>query len=209
MRLLYIIPQRRDITKDIVESNGLSARAVTELIELLDKNGVGILEEGRFSFKEGDKVKTALLAVRLGATVEQVSVSLGWKDFEDFTAYILDQHNFTTYTTFRLRKPRIEIDVLAVKNDFTIAIDCKHWRRGLGYAALERAAANQIRRSEDVIRSSRGEGLSLKRILPAIITMYSEDIHQVKGVPIVPVHSFQKFILQVEGHLDELTIVSK
>ena len=58
-------------------------------------------------------MKAVLLAMKLGGSFDQVSETLWWKDF---VAYILSENNFITHRTIRFRQPRIEIDVLAVKD---------------------------------------------------------------------------------------------
>ncbi|MCL5068437.1 MAG: restriction endonuclease [Thaumarchaeota archaeon] len=39
---------------------------------------------------------------------------------------------FETIKNFRMKKPTMEIDLLATKQDLAFAVDCKHWKRTVG-----------------------------------------------------------------------------
>ena len=99
------------------------------IIDRFLQNGIGVYEDRQVFFNETDKLKTCLLAIKMGAPIDEVSRSLDWKNFESLAAEILDGSEFETTRNLIFSKPRMQIDVVGVKSDVAILIDCKHWKR--------------------------------------------------------------------------------
>ena len=209
LKLLTIIPEGMTEFGNIARESGLSDSGVHDLIYLLNKNEIGHVRGEELSLRPGDRIRIALLAVSMGAGIDEVSAALGWRDFEDFAAFILSENGFVIHRNFRLRTPRREIDILGLRDGLALAIDCKHWKKGISKSELGRIARDQVLRSEAVFSSGRAEQLGLSRILPTILTLHSDGVRAAHGVPVVPVNSFRDFILQYEGYLVGLTVVTK
>ncbi|MGI0090463.1 MAG: restriction endonuclease [Nitrososphaerales archaeon] len=135
---------------------------------------------------------------------ESLSGKLTWKEFETFSALAFSSLGFKTKVNFRLRRPRAEIDLVASKNRFAFAVDCKHWKRTVGHATMINISDRQINRAKRLVEA----GSSFARVMPVILTWHDESLHILEnGVPIVPIHKVSDFILNWEESADRITIV--
>ena len=67
--------------------------------------GIGVLKDDLVYFDIlSDRLQTALFAINLGATVEDVSEFLTWRDFESLTAVILEENDFDVTKNLILTK---------------------------------------------------------------------------------------------------------
>jgi len=60
------------------------------IIDNFMQNGIGTYENSLIYFEENDRLKTGLLAISMGAAVDEVSRLLEWQDFESLAAEILE-----------------------------------------------------------------------------------------------------------------------
>src|SRR5574338_407119 len=81
------------------------------ILDNLMQNGIGTYENNLINFEKNDKIKTSLLAISMGAAVEEISRLLEWQDFESLSAEILEAKGFETTRNLILTKPRMQIDV--------------------------------------------------------------------------------------------------
>jgi len=162
------------------------------------QNGIGRYEDHQVFFDENDKLKTCLLAIRMGAAVDEVSRSLDWKDFESLVAEILNSNDFEITRNLVLTKPRMEIDVVAVKSGVAILIDCKHWKR-TSQSAIKKTVKKQIERTKHYLTKER-----VQAAVPAIVTLYQEEVRFVDKVPIIPIFQLGSFCEEFYGNLDDL-----
>lgn len=162
------------------------------------QNGIGKFENGSIYFDENDKLKTSLLAIRMGAPIEEISSLLDWHDFESLAAEVLNQNGFETTRNIVLTKPRMEIDVIGIKSNIAILLDCKHWKR-LSQSALETAVKKQIERTKHYLANEK-----VQAAIPAIVTLYQEDTRFIGKVPIIPIFQLGSFCEEFYGKLDEL-----
>mgnify|MGYP003313786128 CR=1 FL=1 len=100
-----------------------------KILSMLTQNGIGQTIGNLVNFEDGDKLKTALFAIKNGVPIEEVSRYIDWKDFEGLVAEILDSKHFDVLRNFRMTKPTMEIDVVGIHLGIAILIDCKHWKR--------------------------------------------------------------------------------
>ena len=174
-----------------------------ELLYTLVQNGVGVWNDDLVDFDiPHDRLQTALFAINLGATIEDVSESLTWKDFESLTGLILEENDFDVTKNLILTKPRMEIDVVGTKMDIALLIDCKHWKT-MSKSALDEIVKKQVER---VKRYVADEGMSA---LPVIVTLHQEEIQFVHNVPIVPIMKLSSFLDEFVGNLDSLASIEK
>jgi hypothetical protein len=146
-----------------------------------------------------------MLAERLihsGVDAKKVSRLLGWQEFEAFAEEILTENGFSTrnHLVFKSRTGRREIDILAWNDTFMLAVDCKHWLRGLSPGRMKDAARAQVervtalaRRPELLLRLKviRPEGRS---IIPVILALGEVEDRLIDGVPIVSMSRLLSFI---------------
>jgi Holliday junction resolvase-like predicted endonuclease len=136
--------------------------------------------------------------------VEAFSTSLDWKQFESFAKYAFESFGFQTVKNFRIPKPRMEIDLLAISNKVTFAIDCKHWKRTAGHDAMLALAERQIKRCKELVR--RGQ---IRNVIPVLLTWRDEQLTILEnGVAVVPIHKISDFILNWDS-ANEIRIIRK
>jgi Holliday junction resolvase len=150
-----------------------------------------------------NKLKTALLAIKSGAPIEEASRDVDWKDFEGLVAEILESKNFEVIRNFRMRKPTMEIDVVGIHLGVAVLIDCKHWKR-MTNSALEKIVRRQIDRVKHYVANT-DEVVAA----PVIVTLYQEETKFVSKVPIVPIIQFSSFIDEFYGNLEEIRTIEK
>lgn len=168
------------------------------ILENFLQNGIGRLEEDLIYFDENDKLKTCLLAISMGAPIDEISRLLDWKDFESLVAEMLYSSDFETTRNLILIKPRMEIDVVGIKYGVAILIDCKHWKR-LSDSSLEKAVQKQIERTKHYLSKEK-----IRTAVPAIVTLYDEKLRFINNVPIIPIFQLNSFCEEFYGNLDEL-----
>ena len=150
-----------------------------------------------------NKLKTALLAVKIGVPIEEASRSVDWKDFEGLVAEILESKNFEVVRNFRMKKPTMEIDVVGIRLGTALLIDCKHWKR-MSNSVLEKIVLRQIDRVKYYVATT-NEVVAA----PVIVTLYQEETRFVNRVPIVPIMQFSSFIDEFYGNLEEIRTIEK
>ena len=150
-----------------------------------------------------NKLKTALSDIKSGVPIEDASRDVDWKDFEGLVAEILESKNFEVIRNFRMRKPTMEIDVVGIRLDTAVLIDCKHWKR-MSNSAIEKIVLKQIERVKHYVATT-NEIMAA----PVIVTLYQEATKFVNRVPIVPIIQFSSFIDEFYGNLEDIRIVKK
>ena len=150
-----------------------------------------------------NKLKTALSDIKSGVPIEEASRDVDWKDFEGLVAEVLESKNFEVVRNFRMKKPTMEIDVVGIRLDTAVLIDCKHWKR-MSNSALEKIVLKQIERVKHYVTTT-NEIMAV----PVIVTLYQEATKLVNRVPIVPIMQFSSFIDEFYGSLEDIRIVKK
>ena len=152
-------------------------------------------------------MRAAILLCSLGEPIEDVSKMLSWSEFEDMASTLLESVGYEVRRRVRLKEPRCEIDVVAAKEDLALVIDCKHWKKTLGYSTMQRIIEAQINRATALSTTNLSFIKRCNKFLPVILTLYSERPSVVDGVPIVPINLLSNFITEVRGYLDELNVI--
>ena len=184
----------------VTELDEISAK---ELLYTLVQNGIGTWNDDLVDFDiPHDRLQTALFAITLGATIEDVSEYLTWRDFEAITGIILEENGFDVTKNLVLTKPRMEIDVIGKKMNLALLIDCKHWKT-MSKSALDEIVKKQIER---VKRYVADEDITA---LPVIVTLHQEGTQLVENVPIVPIMKLPSFLDEFVGNLSSLKSIGK
>jgi len=135
---------------------------------------------------------------------EVSSAKLDWKDFEAYVESVFSSFGFRTERNARLRKPRAEIDLVASRNSLAFAVDCKHWKRTVGYSSMLEISRRQIARAKRLI-----DIREVDRIVPIVITLHDESLYVLdNGVPIVPIHKISDFILNWEQGMENILVLA-
>ena len=174
-----------------------------KILDMLTQNGIGQTIGNLVNFDDGDKLKTALFAIKNGVPIEEVSRYIDWKDFEGLVAEILDSKHFDVLRNFRMTRPTMEIDVVGVRLGIALLIDCKHWKR-LSYSALETIVVKQVERVKHYVSNAKDVIAA-----PVIVTLNQEETSFINRVPIVPILQFSSFIDEFYGSLEEIKTIEK
>jgi hypothetical protein len=184
---------------------GITSNSVAKsLLSYLQANDIGYyLSRDEVRFSASDKIYAALLALRVGGDIEQVSTYLTWKDFEKLASELLTSFGYRTRTNVRLAKPRMEVDVVGTALDgFTLAVDCKHWKRN-NLSSISSFCEKQAARAKRLIEHDK----SISQVVPVVLTLHTESVSFVHGVPLVPILKFRSFLLDVKGFLPRMYVV--
>lgn len=182
----------------VAETDQISAK---EILNVLVANGIGTFDGDLVTFNSGDKLKAALFVISQGVPIEEVSIYLDWKDFEGLVAEILHSKNFSIIKNLVLTKPKMEIDVVGVNHGVALLIDCKHWKR-LSTSALNEIVRKQVDRVKHYVSKTQGA-----IAVPAIVTLYQEEISFIDKVPIIPILQFSSFVDEFLGSLEEVKTI--
>ena len=166
---------------------------------LLEKNGKKTL-----LFSDIDRIKASLLSIQLGCDIHECSKLLSWKDFEYFASELLNLFEYSTRVNIVLSKPRAQLDVVGIKNNFAITIDCKHWKYN-NKTSLSMYAEKQIRRTMLWFQREK----TITKVLPMILTLYSYNFGFINGVPIVPILTLKSFLNEFDKYEDSITLIKR
>ena len=185
-----------------------SVSVFKQLLKFLGKNRIGILldKNGKqvFLFSEMDRIRASLLALQLGCDIQECSKLLSWKDFEFFTCELLSLFEYKTSVNIVLSKPRVQLDVIGIKNDFAITIDCKHWKNN-NKTTLTVYAEKQIRRTMLWLQREK----KITKALPMIITLNNSIFKFIKGVPVVPILTLKSFLKEFDKSDESMLLINK
>ena len=111
---------------------------------------------------------------------------------------------YTTRVNIVLSKPRAQLDVVGIKKDFAITIDCKHWKQS-NKTTLTIYAEKQIRRTMLWLQREK----KITQALPMIITLDNATFKFINGVPIVPILNLKSFLNDFDQTDDSFFILEK
>jgi hypothetical protein len=187
--------------------SGLIETTARSVLEYLVKRGIGQICKQGFSFSRSDRVKAAILALRIGNDIETVSNYLTWQDFEAFASDLLNLAGYASERDLRYSKPiRMQIDVLGIDYHSRMAIvaDCKHWKR-IDLSSLSSCAKKQAERASKLLAHRK----KISYAIPIILTLHAINIRFVDGIPLVPVFRFSSFVEGLPLHLTEVKVISR
>jgi len=184
--------------KDFSMATQTSEDMSRQILDNLMQNGIGRFEDSQVQFEDSDKLKTSILAISMGAPIDEISRMLEWQDFESLAAEILEKRDFDTTKNVIMKSPRIQIDVVGIKSDIAILIDCKHWSN-MNQSALQEAVKKQVIRTKQFVSKHKVKGA-----IPAIVTLYQHSVQFIDKVPIIPIHQLDSFCDEFYGNLEEM-----
>jgi Holliday junction resolvase-like predicted endonuclease len=213
IKLLELTQEKR-----IVALDELADRLHTRVDKLEDK--IKDLAEKRLvSTRRGqvemDTSQRMMLAEHLihnGHDPQKVSRFLKWQEFENFGAETLQQNGYRTikHLVFKSRLGRREIDLLAWNDSFLLAVDCKHWLRGLSPSRACQVVQAQAGRAEalaerfDLLNKHGVSNVESRHVMPVIFCLSNPQVAIVDGVPIVAVSKLISFLYGVSPVHDGL-----
>jgi hypothetical protein len=184
----------KDFSMAIQTSEGIAK----DILDNMVQNGIGRFEDGQVQFEDSDKLKTSVIAISMGAPIDDISRMLEWQDFESLAAEVLEKRDFETTKNVIMKNPRIQIDVVGIKSEVAILIDCKHWSN-MTQSALQEAVKKQVIRTKQFVSKHKVRGA-----VPAIVTLYQHSVQFIDKVPIIPIHQLDSFCDEFYGNLEEM-----
>lgn len=200
-----IEPEKVMTLPDFQQVCGITSNSVAEsALSYLQANNIGYVSKNAIKFSVSHKISAALLALRIGGDIEQVSTCLSWKDFEKLASELLTFFGYRTRTNVRLSKPRMEVDVVGTDLDgFTLAVDCKHWKRN-NLTSISVFCEKQAARAKRLMEGDK----SISQVVPVVLTLHPDSVRFIHGVPLVPILKFRSFLIDVKGFLPKMYVVS-
>jgi Restriction endonuclease len=204
VKVLAAIESEKVMTFDIFQQAcGISSKSVAKsVLSYLEVNNIGSISKNTVRFSTSDRIHAAVLALQMKSDIEQVSTYLSWKDFEKLASEVLRSFGYRTRTNVRFVKPRMEIDVVGTSSDgFAIAVDCKHWKRS-SLSSISNFSQKQAARAERLIKCEK----TISQVVPVVLTLHAESVRFINAVPLVPIHKFRSFIMDVKGFSPQMYV---
>jgi Holliday junction resolvase-like predicted endonuclease len=146
-----------------------------------------------------------------GKPIEGIIEKFNWQEFEQLVAKIHENNNFLVKQNFRFKTGRrYEIDVIAVKNNFVLCVDCKEWSRGRykksGLVGAVKKQEERVNQLERFLKANLLARKSLKldsnyQIHPAIVTWLQEDLIKENNTFVIPVWKLNSFLVDVYSYM--------
>jgi restriction endonuclease len=146
----------------------VAGEVLAELTGLETPSGAILSPSARFNL--------AWEAVRVGA-YERAMRALTWQEFEKFSEECLLRAGFKTQkgVIFSDGGRRWQIDLVGVKNQILLAVDCKHWKAPNYSFKFDKAVKHQKESLRPLIRHLRSLGRLMPQqvsALPMILTLF-------------------------------------
>lgn len=167
---------------------------VIEIMEWWSLQGIGDNWNSKnCTYYTGSRLDAGIVLIERGLPIHDIARRLDWRDFEGLTGRILESEGFDVQYNLIMKRPRLEIDVIGIRMNIALLIDCKHWQRDVPHSV----AVRQTRRAE------RWSTLYRMNAVPVIVTIHQEH-YVVSGVPIVPIAKFRSFTEEFFGDLEHV-----
>jgi Holliday junction resolvase-like predicted endonuclease len=148
------------------------------------------------------RMRLAERLIHEGRDPQKVSRFLRWQEFEEFGEQTLRQRGFRTvkHVVFKGRAGKREIDLLAWNDTLLLAIDCKHWVRGISPSQARNVAQAQIERAEalakrfDLLNKFGVSRVESRYIVPVLLCFGRPRQRIADGVPVVGVSELISFL---------------
>ncbi|MEM0376673.1 MAG: restriction endonuclease [Thermofilum sp.] len=145
-------------------------------------------------------------AWKAGFPLLDMALSAGWSTLEELVGVLLEEHGFTCRRNVRVKLAgrRYEIDLLALKGDILLCVDCKRWIKAR-VSELKRAAINQKDRCGAVARLiESGEvpclGIAAEvKVFPVIVPLHSTAISSHEGVLVVGIYDLSAILRDISS----------
>lgn len=142
-------------------------------------------------------------AARSKKGIEEVLKKFDWRGFEEIVAEIFIANGFHVKNGVRFKtRKRYEIDLVAIKSEYCLCVDCKKWGGGrYKLTALREAIKRQIERTEEFKKVSMHSLEGKLKFYPLIVTLMEEEIKVEHNVFVIPVWKLNKFLINLEAYL--------
>lgn len=149
--------------------------------------------------------------VNRGKKMEDAVGKFDWKDFESIVGDIFRENGFSVRNNFRFKtKRRWEMDLVAVRGEDVMCVDCKRWSNGRQKAwSLRKAAGDQSQRTGELGKFVRSNPIArgimripAGRFVPLVVTLHEEELLRERGTFVVPLRKLNTFLVEFDGISD-------
>ncbi|WP_455367632.1 NERD domain-containing protein [[Eubacterium] cellulosolvens] len=125
---------------------------------------------------------------------------LEWGEFEQLLSILFSHHNYKVKRNLHIkyRGKKLQIDILAVKDQVVLCVDCKHWRYGYSQSRMKTAAKKQEARAKAItpslLISQKNNRNRTFYIVPVLLVLLDIPFRFIENIPIVPVHRLTDFL---------------
>jgi len=148
-----------------------------------------------------EEIKTEVLK---GKPIEEVLEKFDWKKFETTVAEVFRKHNFLVKQNFWFKtRKRYEIDILAIRQNSCLCVDCKEWSRGRYKKTGLKYAVKQLGKRIDEVKKffKKNPIVSQKlKFYPILVTLFEEELIKEDKSFIVPVSKLNSFLCEFETY---------
>lgn len=171
-------------------------------IDALREKGLVTFSKGTLEMDARQRIMLAELLIHNGRDPQKISRFLEWQEFENFAIHSFEENGFQAvkHLVFKSRIGRREIDLLTWNDTFLLAVDCKHWLRGLSVGRMKDAAQAQVERANalaerpDLLIRHGVSYIEKRSVMPLIFALGDPRERVVDGVPIVSVSKLMSFL---------------
>ncbi|WP_230739202.1 restriction endonuclease [Methanooceanicella nereidis] len=124
---------------------------------------------------------------------------LSWQEFEEYIRDVLSHHDFVVKfrKVFKTPERGYQIDVVGLRNDLCLCIDCKKYGRG-----RHRSSSLKTEAKKHYDRCVAHEEAFDVRSIPIIVTWLDDNLMIENGCVFVPSHMLNDFLLNLDSYLD-------
>ena len=161
-------------------------------------------------YESGYQDPCELLLAHLSELNESALAQLDWRDFEHHCATVLERNGYrvTGGLCFRDEDRKYQVDVVGVKANRVLCLDCKAWLTGSGASRSRKAAEVQRERSAR-LKAHLAAGASRAgadfTFYPVVVTLKNEGTFLHDGTPVVAFQDLNHFLINFEYYEPELT----
>jgi len=184
-----------------------------EIIRKFAEDGLITILDDRIVMDVKQRIRAAVMAIRMGGDPERVCSLLRWGEFEDLSALAFEMAGFSVrrHLRFRWAGRWWEIDILGFKRPIIVSVDCKQWRKGWSRSAIIRAVDSQIERTRalaealpSIIDKFRMDLRGRFTIIPIILSLIRGEFKFYRAVPIVPILQLPDFLREMIAHIGSM-----
>jgi hypothetical protein len=191
----------------------ITKEAFNYTIDELYNDGLIDINNNKLSASLDQRLKLAVMAIKLGADFEKVSKALGWLEFEELVAHIFRENGYNTRNRFRFKanKRRWEIDVLATSYPYIICAECKHYTTSMGNRTTRNIIELHIekiqifyKQIDDLAKKIGVDDWKNAILVPITLTLSPTKMNIYRRMPSVSVFMLPNFLSEFQGYLERM-----
>jgi Holliday junction resolvase-like predicted endonuclease len=191
----------------------ITGETFNAIIDELHTGGYIDLDANKVSASLDQRLKLAVLAIKLGADFEKVSKVLGWLEFEELVAHVFRENGYNTLSRYRFKAEgrRWEIDVLAKSYPYIVCAECKHYTTSMGNSTARNIIETHIEKTEvlskhigDVAKKIGVQAWKNAILVPITLTLSPTKMNIYRRMPSVSAFMLPSFLSEFPGYLERM-----